>query len=263
MSEKDGAILVEEDGGIVTVRVARGAKLNALTPHMIDELGAVALALDARNDVRCVILTGEGEKAFCVGADINAWSTLSPLDMWRLWVRRGHRVFDLWARLRPPVIAAINGHALGGGLELAAVADIRITSRGATFGLPEATISTCPGWSGTQRLVKLIGSSRVKYLALSGQRLNADTALQLGVVHEVVDARAGAVAARARELAAHIATLAPVSLQLTKQLIDAADGEGAALALEAMASAVAAGTADAAEGVASFREKRPAHYSGE
>ena len=128
MSEKDGAILVEEDGDIVTVRVARGAKLNALTPHMIDELGAVALALDARNDVRCVILTGEGDRAFCVGADINAWSALSPLDMWRLWVRRGHRVFDLWARLRPPVIAAINGHALGGGLELAAVADIRVAS---------------------------------------------------------------------------------------------------------------------------------------
>ena len=261
MSEKDGAILVEEDGGIVTVRVARGAKLNALTPHMIDELGAVALALDARNDVRCVILTGEGDRAFCVGADINAWSALSPLDMWRLWVRRGHRVFDLWARLRPPVIAAINGHALGGGLELAAVADIRVASRGATFGLPEATISTCPGWSGTQRLVKLIGSSRVKYLALSGQRVNADIALQLGVVHEVVEA--GSVAVRARELGEHIATLAPVSLQLTKQLIDAADGEGAAMALEAMASAVAAGTADAAEGVTSFREKRPAHYSGE
>jgi enoyl-CoA hydratase/carnithine racemase len=257
----DGRILVEEDGGIVTVRVARGAKLNALTPAMIDELGVAALALDARNDVRCVILTGEGEKAFCVGADINAWSTLPPLDMWRQWVRRGHRVFDLWARLRPPVIAAVNGHALGGGLELAAVADIRIASKAATFGLPEATISTCPGWSGTQRLVKLIGSSRVKYLALTGQRFDAETARQLGVVHEL--AEPGSAITRARELAAQMAKLAPVSLQLTKQLIDAADGEGVAMALEAMASAVAASTADAAEGVASFREKRPAIYTGE
>lgn len=255
-----GRIHVSEADGIVTVSLARAAKLNALTPAMLDALGQVALALDERNDVRCVILTGEGERAFCVGADITIWAELAPLDMWRLWTRRGHRVFDLWARLRPPVIAALNGHALGGGLELAAVADIRIADRRATFGLPEASIATCPGWSGTQRLSGLIGASRVKYLALTGKRIDAGEAWRLGLVHELAG-EAGALA-RARELAREMARLAPISLQLTKQLIDAANGEGLAATLEAMAGAVAAGTSDASEGLASFREKRPAHYQG-
>lgn len=257
----DACLQVAEVDGIVTVTLDRAAKLNALTPAMLDALGELALRLDARNDVRCVILTGASERAFCVGADITVWAELAPLDMWRQWVRRGHRVFDLWARLRPPVIAALNGHALGGGLELAAVADIRIADQRATFGLPEASIATCPGWSGTQRLAGLIGASRVKYLALTGSRIDARTALAQGLVHEVVPS--GDALARARELARQIARLAPVSLQLTKQLIDAANGDGTAVALEAMAGAVAAATRDAVEGVASFREKRSPHYLGE
>lgn len=258
---REGGLLVDEAGGIVTVTLDRGAKLNALTPAMIDALGELALRLDARNDVRCIILTGGGERAFCVGADILVWSQLAPLDMWRQWVRRGHRVFDLWARLRPPVIAALNGHALGGGLELAAVADIRIADERATFGLPEASIATCPGWSGTQRLTGLIGASRTKYLALTGNRIGAQEALAMGLVHEV--APAGTALGQATTLARRIAGLAPVSLQLTKQLIDAANGDGAAATLEALAGAVAAATSDAAEGLASFREKRTPYYLGE
>lgn len=261
MSDANGRIHVTQEGGIVTVRLARADKLNALTPAMLDELGRIALALDTRNDVRCVILSGDGERAFCVGADINVWSALAPIDMWRQWVRRGHRVFDLWAGLRPPVIAAINGHALGGGLELAAVADIRIADPSASFGLPEASIATCPGWSGTQRLSSLIGPSRVKYLALTGRRIDADEAWRLGLVHEL--SNAGDALPHAQRLAAEIAKLAPVSLQLTKQLIDAASGVGTAATLEALAGAVAAATRDAGEGLASFREKRAAIYHGE
>lgn len=257
---KHGGIEVSEADGIVTVRLARADKLNALTPTMLDALGRVALELDARDDVRCIVLTGAGERAFCVGADITIWAALAPLDMWRQWVRRGHRVFDLWARLRPPVIAALNGHALGGGLELAAVADIRIADPRAGFALPEASIATCPGWSGSQRLTTLIGASRVKYLALTGRRIGADEALRIGLVHEI-SAEGGALE-QALALAGEMARLAPVSLQLSKQLIDAANGEGTAMTLEALAGAVAAGTRDAAEGLASFREKRPAHYLG-
>ena len=175
-------------------------------------------------------------------------------------MRRGHQIFEQWARLRVPVIAAINGHALGGGLELAAVADIRIAAAGATFGLPEATIATCPGWSGTQRLAALIGASRVKYLALTGMRIDADEAWRIGVVHERV--AAGQALARAREVAAGVCALAPLSVQLTKQLIDAGSGAGTALALEAMAGALAATTDDGREGVASFREKRKPVYRG-
>lgn len=248
------------DAAIATVILDRAEKLHALTPEMIETLADIAARIDADAGIRCVILTAAGDKAFCVGADINAWAALEPLDMWRRWVRRGHQVFDQWARLRVPVIAAINGHAFGGGLELAAVADIRIAVASARFGLPEATIATCPGWSGTQRLAALIGASQVKYLALTGTRIDAMEAWRIGILHEHVKDKA--VLARARELAAGISKLAPVSVQLTKQIIDAGRGDGLAAALETMAGALAATTADAREGVASFREKRQPEYRG-
>jgi enoyl-CoA hydratase/carnithine racemase len=257
-----GELLVQcrRDNDIAIVVLDRAAKLNSLTPAMLDELERCARELEADTDVRVVILTGAGDRAFCVGADINEWAALQPLDMWRRWVRRGHQVFDQWARLRQPVITAINGHAFGGGLELAITGDIRIAADAATFALPEASIATCPGWSGTQRLVQLIGASRAKYLALSGTRLTATQALAGGLVHEVVDA--GDALQRATALAREMAQQAPISLQLTKQLINAAAGEDSAATLEAMAGALAATTKDAAEGIRSFREKRAAAFAG-
>ena len=248
------------DAAVATVTLDRAEKLHALTPEMMETLAEVAARIDGDVAIRCVILTAAGDKAFCVGADINAWAALEPLDMWRRWVRRGHQVFDQWARLRVPVIAAINGHAFGGGLELAAVADIRIAVASASFGLPEATIATCPGWSGTQRLAALIGASQVKYLALTGKRIDATEAWRIGILHEQVNGKDAL--ARAREIAAGICKLAPVSVQLTKQIVDAGRGEGLAAALETMAGALAATTADAREGVASFREKRQPEYRG-
>ena len=248
------------DGAIATITLDRPDKLNALTQDMIDALEEYAARIEADSGIRCAILTATGDKAFCVGADINAWSALTPLDMWRRWTRRGHQVFDRLARLRVPLIAAINGHALGGGLELAATADIRVTDRRASFGLPEAGIGTVPGWSGTQRLTALIGVGQVKYLALTGRRLTAEDAWRVGLVQQIADA--GTVLDAARALAADITRLSPVSVQLTKQLIDGASGEGLAAALEGIAGALAGTTRDAAEGLASFREKRMAHYEG-
>jgi len=256
----DRLVKLDIDGAVATVTIDRAEKLNALTSGMLESLAVIATQIESNAEIRCVILTAAGDKAFCVGADINVWSALAPLDMWRHWVKRGHQIFDQWAQLRVPVIAAINGHALGGGLELAAVADIRIAAAAASFGMPEATIATCPGWSGTQRLVGLIGASRVKYLALTGMRIDAAEAWRIGFVHERVE---GAdVLTRARELAANICRVAPVSVQLTKQIIDAGEGIGVASALEAMAGALAASTADAGEGLASFREKRKPAYRG-
>jgi enoyl-CoA hydratase/carnithine racemase len=247
-------------GEIATVTLNRPAKLNSLTSAMLNQLEDCARELEADAVVRVVILKGSGSKAFCVGADIHEWASFEPLDMWRRWVRRGHQVFDQWARLRQPVISAINGHAYGGGLELAIVGDVRITSDEAQFALPEASIATCPGWSGTQRLVRLVGASHAKYLALSGQKINANDALRTGLVHEVV--KSGSLLSRAQELAQEMASKAPVSMQLTKQLINASAGEDAAATLEAMAGALAATTQDAAEGLNSFREKRKPHYLG-
>ena len=251
---------IERDGQVCIVTLNRESKLNTLTPAMLEELESHARSIDADRDIRVVILTGAGSRAFCVGADITEWAALEPLDMWRQWVKRGHQVFDQWARLRQPVIAAINGHAFGGGLELAISADIRIATTSAQYALPEASIATCPGWSGSQRMVRLIGGSQTKYLAISGQRMSADQALQAGLVHEVV--AGDALMLRAKALAVDMATKAPISLQLTKQLVNAATGEDRDSVLEAMAGALAASTQDAKEGIASFKEKRKAAYKG-
>ena len=250
----------QRDGNIAVVTLDRPAKLNSLTPLMLDELEVIVRGFDVDPSLRVVVLKGSGSKAFCVGADINEWAALQPMDMWRRWVKRGHQVFDQWARLRQPVITAINGHAFGGGLELAITGDIRIAARQAKFALPEASIGTCPGWSGTQRLVQLIGASHAKYLALSGSRLSAEDALRIGLVNEVVDE--GELESRSMALARDMAAKAPVALQLTKQLINSATGEGAAAALEAMAGALAATTGDAAEGISSFQQKRSPYYHG-
>ena len=195
----DALTQLERVGDVCIVTLNRESKLNTLTPAMLNELEVHARTIDADRNIRVVILTGAGNRAFCVGADITQWAALEPLDMWRQWVKRGHQVFDQWARLRQPVIAAINGHAFGGGLELAISADIRIATSDAQYALPEASIATCPGWSGSQRMVRLIGGSQTKYLAISGQRWSADQALRAGLVHEVVDA--GALMARAKALA--------------------------------------------------------------
>jgi enoyl-CoA hydratase len=159
------------------------------------------------------------------------------------------------------VIAALNGPAFGGGLELAITADIRLAADHAQFALPEASIATCPGWSGSQRLVAQIGPGAVKWMAFSGRRIDAQEALRLGLVQQVMPA--AELADAAAGLAAEIASKAPVSVQLTKQLIDAAAGEGAAVTLEALAGALAASTQDAREGLQSFRERRAPQYRGE
>jgi enoyl-CoA hydratase/carnithine racemase len=253
-------VLLAIDGSVAIVTLNRPEKLNALTMEMVDTLSDIATRIEADRALRCVILTGAGERAFCVGADINAWSALEPLDMWRTWTRRGHQVFDQWAQLRQPVIAAVNGHALGGGLELAGAADLRVAAAGAQFGLPETSIATVPGWSGTQRLTGLLGAARVKYLALTGRRLSADEALRSGLVQEVAGEEG--VMAAALKLARDICSMAPVSVQLVKQLINASSGTGLALAIEGMAGALAGGTQDAREGLASFRERRAPSYQG-
>jgi enoyl-CoA hydratase len=247
------SVRFSRSAGVARITLARPAKLNVLDGAMLAALISAADAIEADGEVRVAILTGEG-RAFCAGADIAAWGGLEPLDMWRHWVPAGHRAFDRLARLRVPLIAVLNGHALGGGLELAATADIRIAEETATLGLPETGIGMVPGWSGTQRLVRRFGAQVVRRLALSGAILGAAEAERLGLVDEVVTAGEGT--ARAGQLADAIAARGPVAVGITKQLINAAEGEEAATAMEAMAGALTAYTDDLKEGVASFREKR-------
>lgn len=253
-------VRLERLGPVATLTLARAEKLNALTGAMLAELARVADELEHDDGVLAVILTGDGSKAFCAGADIAEWGSLPPLAFGRRWVGEGHRVFDRLARLRQPVIAMLNGAALGGGLELAATADLRIAEAHARVGLPESRVGVTPGWSGTQRLVRRAGSQAVRRLALTGEPLDAAEALRLGLVDEVHATGAGM--ARARALAAAIAERAPVAVQLVKLMVNAAEGEEASAAVEILAGALAAGTADAKEGVVAFKEKRAPRFGG-
>jgi enoyl-CoA hydratase/carnithine racemase len=252
------AVRLTFDGHLAEITLARPEKLNALDGGMIAALAEAAAAIDAAEDVRAALIVGEG-KGFCAGGDIAAWGGLPPIEMWRSWTRAGHRAFEALARLRAPLIAVLSGHALGGGLELAGCADIRIAERQAKFGLPETGIAMIPGWSGTQRLVRRFGSGVVRRLALTGEIVTAERALALGVVDEVVGT--GEALARAREIAGRIASRGPAATAIAKQLINAAEGEGDVSAtLEGLAGSLAAFTQDGMEGVASFREKRPPRY---
>jgi enoyl-CoA hydratase len=248
-------------GHIATITLNRPEKLNALDPAMLARLEQLVREVDANREIRVLLLTGAGEKAFCVGADISAWAALSPLDMWRAWVRTGQRSFEQVARLRQPVIAVLNGYTFGGGLELALAADIRIAADHIQLAMPEVKLGTVPGWAGTDRLPALIGAARAKQMIFSGARISASQAEQWGLINECVPG--AQVMARAAALAAEIAANAPTSVQIAKQLIDGAAGLGTAVALEALAAAVAAGTADGQEGLAAYREKRAAMFTGE
>jgi enoyl-CoA hydratase/carnithine racemase len=243
---------------VAEIRLDNPAKLNALTLDMLGQLAAHCDAIDRRPDILGVILTAEGGRAFCAGADINAWSELSPAEFARHWVRDGHRIFDRLARLAKPTIAAISGHAFGGGLELAAACDIRVMSPKATLGLPEPSAGVVPGWSGTQRLARLLPEPVLKELALFGRRLSAERAFALGFAAEIADdPRAGA-----RDIAAKLATVSPRATEIAKSMIHAAAGEDRAAMIDALGSAAIAASEDRAEGVAAFKEKRKADFPG-
>ena len=160
------------------ITLARPEKLNALDMEMVLALERACQAIEDAAAVRVAILTGEGEKAFCAGGDIEAWASRSPLEFGQAWVRHGHRAFDALARLRQPLIAVLNGHALGGGLELAACADFRIAEEHVRIGVPETGLGMVPGWSGTQRAVRRFGAQVVRRMASCGEIFTAEEALR-------------------------------------------------------------------------------------
>lgn len=245
------------EGGIARLTIRRAEKLNALDAEMIAALPMLCAQIE-RSAARVVILTGEGERAFCAGGDIAAWSALPPEEFGRHWLRGGHDAFDALARLRQPSIAVLNGSCLGGGLELAACADYRLAEAHVRVGLPEAGLGIIPGWSGTQRAVRRFGAGIVRRMALFGEVFGAEEALRLGLVDQVVPQGAGIAAAGA--LAARVMTRAPRATELCKMLINAAEGEERERVLETLAGTLAAGSGDLREGLAAFREKRPARF---
>ncbi len=250
-------ILLTVEDAVATILINRAEKLNALTIPMLGQLERLVSDLEQNRAVRAVIVTGSG-RAFCVGADIYAWSQLDPLQMWRQWIRDGHRIFDRLARLPQPVIAALNGYTFGGGLELALAADLRLAAEGIQLALPEVTLGTVPGWAGTQRLPRIIGPARAKEMIFTGARIDPVRAERWGLVNEVVPAPDLLV--RAVELAQTIAHNAPIAVQVSKQLIDGDVNTG--VTLEALASGMTSYSEDLQEGLAAFRERRSAEFRG-
>ena len=245
-------------GSIAVLTLENASKLNALTSAMLEHIMTHCDALERDSKVRAVVLTGAGEKAFCCGADIAEWGPMSPAEFARDWVRSGHRIFDRLARLDKPVIGALNGHAFGGGLELAACCDIRVMTPRATLALPEAKIGIVPGWSGTQRLARLIPEPVLKEMAVFGRRLSAERALAIGFAAELAeDALVTSIA-----IAEELKTVSPRANGLAKAMIHAAVGEDRAAGVEALASAAAAASYDRSEGVEAFLNKRAAEFTG-
>ena len=246
------------DGGIATLSLNNPARLNAFTPDMLDQLNAHCATLERAPEIRCVILRGEGDRAFCAGADIKAWAPLSPFDFARHWVREGHRIFDRLARLSKPVIGVIHAHAFGGGLELAACCDIRVMAPAATLALPEAQVGIVPGWSGTQRLARLIPEPMLKEMAVFGRRIGAERALNCGFAADI----AADPLAVAQQIAAKLLVTSPRATEVAKYMIHAGAGEDRAALIEALGSGMIGATEDKAEGVTAFAEKRKPVFPG-
>jgi enoyl-CoA hydratase len=252
------AVHLTLQGPIAELRLDNPAKMNAFTREMLSQLAGHLEVIDRNPDIRAVMLTAEGSRAFCTGADINAWADLTPAEFARHWVRDGHRVFDRLARLSKPTIAVLTGHAFGGGLELAAACDLRVMAPGACLALPEAGVGIVPGWSGTQRLLRLMPEAVVKEMALFGQRIPAGRALAMGFASAVEeDPRAAAIVLLDQALG-----LSSRAIEISKSMIHAAASEDSGAMIEALGSAAIAASDDRREGIAAFRDKRKPDFSG-
>jgi enoyl-CoA hydratase len=254
-------VIVELDGAVLVVTINRPKVLNALDARTLDELDEVFGDAARRPDVRVVVLTGAGEKSFVAGADINELSVQTAVGG-REHARRGQALFSRIERLGKPVIAAVNGFALGGGCELAMACTLRLAADSARFGQPEINLGLLPGYAGSQRLPRLVGRGRALELLLTGRQIPADEALRIGLVNRVVPA--AELASEARALAQVIAAKAPVAVRyileavaggLEMSFADAQDYEATLFGLVST-------TEDMREGTKAFLEKRKPDFKG-
>lgn len=254
-------IQIEKKDGQATVVIARPEKLNALNDATIGELRDAFRELAGDDDVRGILVTGEGEKAFVAGADIAELAQMNALTGIET-SRRGQDVFRFIERLPKPVIAAVNGYALGGGLELALACHLRIAADNARFGLPEVTLGIIPGYGGTVRLPRLVGRGRALQMILTGAMIDANAALNIGLVNQVVPREE--LTDTTRTLLGRILKNGPVAVAKALEAVDRSYDHTMedALALEANLFGILAATEDMKEGMAAFLEKREARFTG-
>lgn len=254
-------LLVTHEGAVCTLTLNRPDKLNALNAELIAALDKALDALHGNADVRCVILTGAGEKAFAAGADIEAMSTMSTVQA-KAFADLGHRVGSKLEGLGVPVIAAVNGFALGGGCELALACDFIYASDRAKFGQPEVNLGVIPGFGGTQRLARRVGIGRARELCYTGDIITAEEALRIGLANVVVPG--AELLAKAQDTAKKIATKGPLAIAQCKRVIERGIDLplSAANELEAQAFSALFGSSDQKEGMAAFTGKRKAVFTG-
>lgn len=251
-----GFVNCQQEGHIAVLTIDRPQALNALNAQVLADLTAAFAGLDV-NETRCVILTGAGEKAFVAGADISAMSRMTQEEA-EAFSKYANDIFRIIETFPLPVIAAVNGYALGGGNELALCCDIRICSETAVFGQPEVGLGVIPGFGGTQRLPRLIGAGMAKQMIYSGRNIKAAEALRIGLVNAVYPL--DELLPAAKKLAADIAGRAPIAVRAGKTAVDQGldmDIEQA-MALEEKLFGSCFESWDQQEGMAAFLEKRPA-----
>lgn len=255
-------IRFEMDGdGIALVTIHRPEKLNALSAEILSELDEAFRQVAGSAEVRALVLTGAGEKAFVAGADIQHLARLTPYEAQR-YAAYGQKVFRMLEQMPKPSVAAINGYALGGGLELAMAASIRVASPNARLGQPEVKLGILPGYGGTQRLPRLIGRGRALDLLLSGEAIDAAEAQRIGLVNYVVPQPE--LLPFCRTWLKKVLANAPLAVALAMQAVDTGLDSGLeqGLQFEAAAFGLASATEDRTEGMRAFLEKRPPVFAG-
>jgi enoyl-CoA hydratase len=254
-------VLTEISDRILTVTINRPEKLNALNAEVMDALAAAFESARHDDAVGGVILTGAGEKAFIAGADITTFRTFTPVSA-RAFARRGQAILDAIETLGKPVIAAVNGFALGGGCEVALACTLRFASKNAKLGQPEVNLGLIPGYGGSQRLPRLVGKGRAFEILLTGDMVSADEAYRIGLVNRVVEP--ADLLPASRELLKKILAKAPVAIRYALDAVNAGLDMPFAAAEdhEATLFGLCVATEDMREGVSAFLEKRPAKFTG-
>ncbi len=255
------SLIVKKEEGIGWITLNRPHRLNTLTGDMVNEMHSVLDDFEADKEVKCIVITGAGDKAFSAGADVTAFQGLTPATAVEA-SAKGQALYSRLEKIGKPVIASLNGYALGGGLEMAIACDFRVASENAEMGQTESNLGLIPGWGGTQRLVRIIGLPKAKELIMLGNRITAEEAARIGLVTKVVPK--AKLLEETVALARKLADGPPVALRLAKETINFGTQVplDIGLKLEAQAFGIALSTKDVMEGVSAFMSKRKPEFKG-